>query len=87
MLSELGNKDRENHTFSNDTPFEYLVPVFLPKQSNAPSPEQVYSIKPPIQGMDFTSNPRLLPALPPHGTNIDKCKILSLMPFQSFAPR
>ena len=32
--------------------------------SNAPSPEQVISIKPLNKRMDFTSNPRPLPALP-----------------------
>ena len=32
--------------------------------SNAPSPEQVFSMKPLTKRMDFTSNPRLLPALP-----------------------
>ena len=32
--------------------------------SNAPSPEQVFELKPLTKRMDFTSNPRLLPALP-----------------------
>ena len=32
--------------------------------SNAPSPEQVFSLKPLTKRMDFTSNPRPLPALP-----------------------
>ena len=32
--------------------------------SNALSPEQVFELKPLTKRMDFTSNPRLLPALP-----------------------
>lgn len=39
---------------------QYFLSVPLPKKSNAPSPEQVYSIKHSTQRMDFTLNPRLL---------------------------
>ena len=43
---------------------QYSLSVFVPKKkSNAPSSEQVYTIKPPTRGMDFKSNPLLFPAL------------------------
>ena len=70
---------------SGDLNPQSILPLSLcaeKKKSNAPSSEQVYTIKPPSRGMDFKSNPLLFPALStpsppqPHEVYIERCTTL-----------
>ena len=49
-----------------------LIPGFCRSKSNVPTPGSLRTIKSPTGGQSQASNPRPLPALPPHGIYIDK---------------
>ena len=50
-----------------------LIPGFCRSKSNVPTPGSLRTIKSPAGGYSQASNPRTLPALPPHGIYIDRC--------------
>ena len=50
-----------------------LIPGFCRSKSNVPIPGSLRTIKSPTGGQSQASNPRPLPALPPHGIYIDRC--------------
>ena len=49
-----------------------FIPGFCRSKSNVPTPGSLRTIKSPTGGQSQASNPRPLPALPPHGIYIDK---------------
>ena len=50
-----------------------LIPGFYRSKSNVPTPGSLRTIKSSTHGQSQASNPRPLPALPPHGIYIDTC--------------
>ena len=59
------------YTFRKDDPVKSHSILAAEKTSSAPSPKQVFRIKPTTQGIDFISNPCLLPTLQSQGVYID----------------